>query len=206
MSDEPNENSSPEENMPPAQENFGPPFPEEAPVSPPQPPMYENSPDPFYGMPPYGTPPYGYDGLPGGTYGAPYGPGVPPRASNPLPLGEAIRQLPRQYWRVLTRPGAATFAEEQGKAAWNIVWVQLFVLGAIQALAILVIFNISLPFQLSMFTGGMSNTPGAADPTEIVHIYRIISIPLALGSLVITPLLALGGTGINHLIAKLFRG
>src|SRR5712692_6512115 len=93
-----------------------------------------------YGPPPqgpYGQPqsPYGYP--PQGPYGVPpfqqpgYGYAVPPAA--PLPLGEAIRQLPQQYIKVLTKPSAATFAEEQGKAAWNIVWVQLLVLAVISA-------------------------------------------------------------------------
>ncbi|HEU5369713.1 MAG TPA: hypothetical protein VFU69_14670, partial [Ktedonobacterales bacterium] len=49
-------------------------------------------------------------------FSAPYaGPYVsaPPRS-----LWEAIKQLPKQYWRILTKPGAATFAEEMGKARW----------------------------------------------------------------------------------------
>src|SRR5690348_14006544 len=50
--------------------------------------------------------------------------GAAPQAI-PLPLREAIKQLPRQYWKVLTRPGAATFAEEMGKAEWGIIWAQL---------------------------------------------------------------------------------
>src|SRR5436309_7161671 len=49
----------------------------------------------------------------------------------PLPLAQAIQALPRQYFRVLTKPSVATFAEEMGKASWNIVWVQLIGLGII---------------------------------------------------------------------------
>jgi len=52
----------------------------------------------------------------------------------PLPLAQANRALPRQYFRVLTKPSVVTFAEEMGKASWNMVWVQLIGLGIITAL------------------------------------------------------------------------
>ena len=41
------------------------------------------------------------------------------------PLSEEIKELPRQYLEVLTKPGVATFAAQMGKANWRIVWVQL---------------------------------------------------------------------------------
>src|ERR1700680_1241285 len=86
-----------------------------------------------YGIPPsqssqplqpdlYGTPP-NYQQQ---NYGTAYG---TPVVSVPLPLGEAVRQLPNQYIKVLTKPSILTFDQEKGKAAWNIVWVQLFILG-----------------------------------------------------------------------------
>ena len=52
----------------------------------------------------------------------------------PLPLAQAIRALPRQYFRVVTKPSVVTFSEEMGKASWNIVWVQLIGLGIITTL------------------------------------------------------------------------
>src|SRR5262245_56839037 len=94
----------------------------------PQPPYSQPQQGP-YGQPPQGPygqpqPPYGQPQPP---YGAPYqqpeGYGYPPSQTAPLPLGEATRQLPNQYITVLTKPSAATFAEEQGKAGWDIVWV-----------------------------------------------------------------------------------
>lgn len=109
--------------------------------------------NPPYGLPPqgpYGPPPqgpysqpqapYGYGAPPQGPYGAPpyqqpgYGYGVPPVQAAPLPLGEAIRQLPDQYIRVLTRPSTA-FAEEMGKGSWGIVWIQLIGLVVIQTVS-----------------------------------------------------------------------
>jgi hypothetical protein len=52
----------------------------------------------------------------------------------PLPLAQAIRALPRQYFRAVTKPSVVTFSEEMGKASWNIVWVQLIGLGIITTL------------------------------------------------------------------------
>jgi hypothetical protein len=89
---------------------------------------------------PYGQPlaPHGYGDPPQGPYGAfpyqqpGYGYGSPPGQATSLPFGEAIRQLPRQYLKVLTKWSPTTFAEEQGKASWGIVWVQLvfMIIGA----------------------------------------------------------------------------
>jgi hypothetical protein len=38
---------------------------------------------------------------------------------------DAVAQLPLQYWKILRKPGARSFAEEAGKAKWNILLVQL---------------------------------------------------------------------------------
>jgi hypothetical protein len=82
----------------------------------------------------YGPPqtPYGFGAPPQGPHGAfPYQQpgyvyGPPPVQATPLPLGEAIRQLPGQYIKVaFTKRSSATFAEEQSKASWGSVWFQL---------------------------------------------------------------------------------
>src|SRR5207253_6490573 len=97
---------------------------------------YGNPPENPYGGPqnPYGAPPENPYGAP--PYGAP---GYQPAPgyytpSAPLPLGEAIRNLPNQYLKVTTRPGPRTFAEEMGKASWDIVWVQLIFYAIITAI------------------------------------------------------------------------
>jgi hypothetical protein len=41
---------------------------------------------------------------------------VQTQSSAPLPLGQAIRELPGQYIKVLIRPSVKTFEEEKGKA------------------------------------------------------------------------------------------
>jgi hypothetical protein len=54
----------------------------------------------------------------------PHHPSGTPQAT-PLPLSEAFGQLFGQYWKIITRPGPTTFAQEMGKAQWGILWLQL---------------------------------------------------------------------------------
>lgn len=147
---------------------------------------------------PYGVPPqgpysqpqasYGYAATPQGPYGAfadqqpGYGYGTPPVQAAPLPLGEAIRQLPRQYIKVvLTERSAATFAEEQGKASWGSVWVQLIYYALVVAV-------------LEYLANVISQT-GSSDLALIVAIF-IVVIPI--GFFIIG--------GIYYLIARAFGG
>ncbi|MEO7022557.1 MAG: Yip1 family protein [Ktedonobacteraceae bacterium] len=67
--------------------------------------------------------PYQQDGPPSGY--------IPQR---PCPLGQAIQELPSQYIKILTKPGVRSFSEEQGKAEWSIIWVQLLFLGLLGTL------------------------------------------------------------------------
>ncbi|HYL44983.1 MAG TPA: YIP1 family protein [Ktedonobacteraceae bacterium] len=170
--------------------------------------MFDNQnrgPDPNAGIPPYnmppqgpyGTPPpYGYNIPPGEPYSAPppYGYNMP--LAEPLPLGVAIRQLPEQYIRVLTKPGAETFAMEQGKAAWDIIWVQMLIYGVISALAVLLQLIFSLPGTLAT-----SNIP-----SQTIAAITSFSVGIALSFIVLAPLGLFIGIGIYHLIAKAFGG
>jgi hypothetical protein len=181
----------------------------------PQPPYgqpQQGQPQPPYGQPqqgPYGPPPqgpygqpqapYGYGAPPQGPYGAPYqepGYGMPPVQAAPLPLGEAIRQLPNQYIRVLTKPSAATFAAEQGKAAWNIVWIQLLGVAIITAALFFLLFQLTLPGMLSS-----NNVP----PSSIAAL-EAFPLGFALFVIVLYPLFFFIGTGIQYLIARAFGG
>jgi len=128
---------------------------------------------------------------PAPSYGAP----VDSPPVTPLPLSEAIRQLPDQYVRVVTRPGVATFAQEQGKASWDIVWVQLAIFTVISVITSFVTFN---------FT--MSAYPGMAGSPQSTQIIRSVSGVLPLSYIILTPLGFFIGTGIYHLIAKAFGG
>ena len=61
-----------------------------------------------------------------------------PTMAHSLPLGEAIRQLPVQYLKVLSKPSAATLSEELAKASWGIVLVQVLgLLGVTVTLSVL---------------------------------------------------------------------
>jgi hypothetical protein len=125
----------------------------------------------------------------------PYGMPVDAPPVTPLPLSEAIRQLPDQYVRVVTRPGATTFAQEQGKASWDIVWVQLAFFTVISVLASFVVFNVT-----------MFAYPGMAESPQNVQVIRSVAGVFPLSYIILTPLSFFIGTGIYHLIAKAFGG
>ncbi|HLQ28952.1 MAG TPA: Yip1 family protein [Ktedonobacteraceae bacterium] len=182
---------------PPPQGPYGPP--PQGPYGQPQGPY--GQPQGPYGAPPYGQPQGPYGPPPQGPYGAPpyqqpgYGYAAPPAA--PLPLGEAIRQLPQQYIKVLTKPSAATFAEEMGKAAWNIVWVQLLALAVITAV---------LGYLASLIGSGIM--PAATSSTASMNPAMLQGIRLgsSFGQIIGVPLGFFIGVGILYLIAKAFGG
>jgi len=118
----------------------------------------------------------------------------PPQAT-PLPLEQAIKDLPSQYMKVLTKPSADTFAQEMGKASWNIVWAQLIGYALVSAI---------LSYIISLIMPSPSHTFGATTLNPIM--IQLIHWGLALG---LTPVVIAGffiGTGISYLIAKAFRG
>jgi hypothetical protein len=161
---------------------------------------YGNQPQNPY---PYGTPQNSYQAPPG-PYATPdpYGYGqqqqsygyVPPQAT-PLPLEQAIKELPNQYVKVVTKPSAATLAQEMGKASWDIVWVQLVGYAIIVAiLSYIRSFIMSNPFNM---IGTTTLNPIMAP---------LIQWGFTLG---LAPLTIIGffiGTGIVYLIAKAFGG
>ena len=168
------------------------------------------APDSGYGNPLYGPPPQGPYGQPQGSYGPPpqgpygqpqapygygapvyqqpgYGYGVPPVQAAPLPLGEAIRQLPGQYMKVLTRPSTA-FAEEMGKGSWGIVWIQLIGFIVIQA--------------VSNFVTSFIRNPVGQNPPDPAYV-----LGLSFGqSIIIVPLFFFIWMGILYGLARAFGG
>jgi hypothetical protein len=133
---------------------------------------------------------YGYGAPPQGPYSvfpyqqADYGYGIPPVEAVQLPLGEAIRQLPSQYLKVaFTKRSAATFAEEQFKASWGSVWVQL-------------IFY-ALVIAISGYVDELITHPASSVLVLIANIFiAIIIIPIGFFAI----------TGIYYLIARAFGG
>jgi hypothetical protein len=113
-----------------------------------------------------------------------------------LPLGAALRQLPRQYWRVLTKPKARTFLEEQGKAAWNIIWMQLLFLGIIASLVVLAVVFLEF-FLLQMLV------PNSGLFSQAAPIVAAIAVAVCLVFVLIS---FFAGSGILYGIARAFGG
>ena len=163
---------------PPPQDPAGPP---QEPYSVPQNPYAPPVVNPYAGPPP----PYPY---------AQGGPGYGPPPSAPLPLGEAIKALPQQYIKVTTRPGVMTFAEEMGKASWDIVWVQLIGLAIISAI-------------LSYLTTLISPTYNSTSTSSIsIGTLRAFAVGLSFGSVIIIPVFFFIGMGIYYGLARAFGG
>lgn len=176
---------------PPPQNPYGDGSPQVPDGSPPQnPPSAPQNPYRPPAQNPYAVPPYGdasytsYQGGPGYT---------PPQAA-PLPLGEAIRNLPNQYLKVLTRPGAMTFAEEMGKASWDIVWVQLIAIAIISAILIYFASLISPAYNLP-----------SSSPIGDATLHAIVA-GVSLGFIILIPLFFFIGQGIIFGLAKAFGG
>jgi len=189
-----------------------------APEVPSAPPPFQPGYPPYgYGAPPAGQAPYGYAPPPGAyntvppqgaySYAPPAGYYAPPvflPPAEPLPLGQAIRQLPKQYWRLLTKPSDRAFAYEQGKATWGITWVQILILGAMTGLY----FFVSFAF-LGYITGALLGNLTSLQTLTGMTISQLYSLIGAVGGgaeILLYPLGFFIGTGIYYLVAKAFGG
>jgi hypothetical protein len=145
-------------------------------------------------MPP-NMPPQGAYGMPG------YGPnqeGYGYQTSSPLPLGEAISQLPNQYIKVLTKPSAFTFATEMGKASWDILWVQLIALAVITGI---------LEYLRTVISGAVFNPNTTSDMNaQFMGMIQAFAVGASFGSIIIIPISFFIGQGIIYLLAKAFGG
>jgi len=160
---------------------------------------YSNQPqDPY----PYGIPQNSYQAPPDpNATSASYGYGQQEQSydytspqAGPLSLEQAIQELPSQYLKVLTNPSAGTFAQEMGKASWNIVWAQLIGYALISAI-VSYVTSLILPSPFRTI-----------DPVANPIVALLIQWGLTLG---LVPLVIIGffiGNGILYLIAKAFRG
>lgn len=122
--------------------------------------------------------------------------GFTPRAQ-PLPLSEAIRQLPRRYRFVLTKPGFEPFQAERGLADWKIVWFQLLIYTT---LAALLAFLRNLLYPASSGVG--SSASGVSSPAVL----QALSLSSSLGLLILIPLFFFGAMGLLYWLARLFGG
>ena len=147
---------------------------------------------------------YGHGGYSQGYTAPPYFVPQPPLAT-PVPLGEAIRQLPAQYWRVISRPSSTTFAAEMGKARWNIVWVQI----AIYIVFVTIIgflSNALLPSRTDALSSTNTATLTPATVALLQRLITFISLLTTYGQILLIPLSLFVGTGLLFMLAKAFGG
>lgn len=163
--------------MPPSPPSYPPtPYPPAAPYAP----MYPNQPG--YGYPP---PNQGF--------------GYNPPPTSPLPLGQAIRELPQQYWRVLSKPSAQTIAQEIGKADWGIVWVEIIGYAILSALLY------ALGFRLNPVFSQLSTLSTPNNPVDVTAVRNIMT-GFALSMVIWVPIGLFISVSIYYLIAKAFHG
>lgn len=174
-------------------------------ASQPEQPQQPPQPGPYAQQPPFVQNPYA---APGTGYSAPYF--TPPPAygygyeqaqpeARPLPLGQAVRELPGQYWKILSKPGPRTFAAEQGKAEWGIIWIQLLFLTLFEAITALPIGLI----EKSSFNATLTAS-GSAALLDIPTSVFIIAITI--GVIIFTPLVFFATVGVQWLLARAFKG
>lgn len=169
-------------------------------VTPPQNPYQQpaSGPNPQYTPPPQN--PYeqpsgmGAFGAPGYQQQTAYG--YAPAAA-PLPLGQAIQGLPNQYIKILTKPGVQSFAEEQGKADWGIIWIQLLFLAVLSTIIALI------GSAFGALTNPFSTSASSAASTSIIFAFAVGG---SVFSFVTVPLFFFIGVGIQYLLAKAFKG
>lgn len=113
----------------------------------------------------------------------------------PLPFPEAVRQLPRHYRFVLTKPGLESFLAEMGLAEWKIVWFQLLLYTLVAALLGWLHTFLS-PGQGSQTVNGLDSASAtlALNPAS------------ALGPLLFIPLFFFAAVGLLYWLARAFGG
>src|SRR5581483_4730413 len=117
---------------------------------------------------------------------------IPP--GRPLPLSEAVRQLPRRYRFILTRPGFEPFLPELGLAGWNIVWVQLLIYTVVAA---------GLAFLRTLL---YPEAIGGTDSVSSPAVTQALKSGTSLGLLLLIPLLFFFAMGLLYWLARAFGG
>lgn len=119
--------------------------------------------------------------------------GFMPRG-RPLPLRETIRQLPRRYRFILTKPGLEPFFPEAGLGEWKIVWFQLLVYAVVAA---------GLTFVRTLFAPPASGSGTGLDSPAIA---RALGLGTSLGLVVLIPLLFFFAMGLLYWLARASGG
>jgi hypothetical protein len=111
-----------------------------------------------------------------------------------------MRELPGQYKKILLKPGVRSFVEEQGKAEWGIIWLQLLFLMIIQ-------IGVSIPLFLA-YNQALATNPSLASAGVDASLFSSPAFLLVeiLLEAVFVPLTFLAGVGIQYLVARAFKG
>lgn len=116
--------------------------------------------------------------------------------AQPLPLGQAIRELPGQYQKILFKPGPRSFSQEQGKAEWGIIWIQILALVVFEAMLALPVGLVDIPVLNSSLSA-----LGAAPLSSSFFLTA-----LTLGVIVFAPFAFFLLVGLQYLLARAFQG
>ncbi len=117
------------------------------------------------------------------------------RLPKAISTATAMGSRPLQYIRVLTKPSAQTFAQEMGKASWDIVWVELIIYA--------IIATILSYLRASIFGIG---TPVAPNSPISPATMQAIQAGSSIGLIVLVPIGFFIGVGIYYALAKAFHG
>ena len=170
-------------------------------AQPQEPPRMQNPYAPPQGQPSRIQNPYA---MPGTGYSAPvfapppaYGYGYEyETVSQPLPLGQAMRELPGQYRKILFKPGPRSFAQEQGKAEWGIIWIQILFLIVFEAILALPVGLVDIPILNNSLS-----TAGAAPISSSVFLTAA-----TIAVIIFAPIAFFALAGIQYLLGRAFRG
>ena len=177
----------------PSQQQYTPP-----PANPYEQPSYMPPPANPYEQPSQYAPPQTPYGQAFGAPGPQPGYGYAPPQGTPLPLGLAIQGLPKQYLKILTKPSAQSFAEEQGKADWGIIWLQLIFTGLIGTIIGLIGTAIATTALVNTNAGAPGMAYGYVSSVFLgsTSVYSIFSV--IIGFFIVV--------GVQYLLAKMFKG
>jgi hypothetical protein len=117
--------------------------------------------------------------------------------AQPLPLYDAVRQLPRRYRLILSRPGFESFLPELGLAGWNIVCFQLLIY-TVGAAGLAVVRTWLSPEP----AGGSGGTGGFNNPAVV----QVLTLGTSSGLLFFIPLLFFFAMGLLYWLARASGG
>lgn len=115
----------------------------------------------------------------------------------PLPLHEAIRQLPARYRFILTKPGLESFLGEAGQAEWKISIFQLLGYALLTTL---------LGWLQTLWSPTHASSASSASGLSSSAALQALSLGSSLGLFLFIPLLFFGAMGLLYGLARAYGG